>query len=286
MKVITKIHEMKAFVQTCKQDNKTIGLVPTMGYLHAGHQSLIRSSAEENNITIVSIFVNPTQFGEGEDFDSYPRDLEHDKKMAEDAGATVIFHPDAQEMYPKDYHTYVHVEEITSVLCGKSRPTHFQGVTTVVSKLFHISQADRAYFGQKDAQQLAVILRMVQDLNMDIIIRPCPIIREADGLAMSSRNTYLSSAQRKQAPVLYQGLSAAESLFLDGERHSDVLTDTVIQKIQSADQAKIDYVELLTFPALKSCAEINQTCILAVAVKFGKTRLIDNILLEVDTNDN
>lgn len=280
MKIIQQIDALKSYALSCKKQGKTIGLVPTMGYLHAGHQSLIRKSAAENDITIVSIFVNPTQFGVGEDFESYPRDLAHDTAAAEAAGASVIFHPTAEEMYPKGYHTYVSVQEITSVLCGKSRPTHFQGVTTVVSKLFHISHADRAYFGQKDAQQLAVIMRMATDLNMDTIIVPCPIVREPDGLAMSSRNTYLSAEERKQALVLSQGLYAAEKLFADGERSTAFLKETVRQKILTAPLARIDYVELLTYPELTPCETVKSQCLLAVAVKFGTTRLIDNILLE------
>lgn len=281
MKIITDIEELKNYTLSCRREGKSIGLIPTMGYLHAGHQSLIQKSAAENDLTIVSIFVNPTQFGVGEDFESYPRDLAHDAEAAETAGASVIFHPTAEEMYPEGYHTYISVEEITSVLCGKSRPTHFRGVTTVVSKLFHITHADRAYFGQKDAQQLAVIMRMTADLNMDTEIIPCPIVREADGLAMSSRNTYLSAEERKQALVLSQGLLSAEKLFVGGERNAATLKDTVIQKIESAPLAQIDYVELLTYPNLTSCKTVRERCLLAVAVKFGSTRLIDNILLEV-----
>lgn len=271
---------MQAYARLCRQQGRQIGLVPTMGFLHDGHKSLIQRSAADNDITVVSIFVNPTQFGAGEDYETYPRDLDHDRRAAEAGGADVIFHPSAEEMYPNGYQTYVNVDVITAVLCGKARPTHFRGVTTVVAKLFHITQADHAYFGQKDAQQLAVITRMAQDLNMPVCIHSCPIVREPDGLAMSSRNSYLSPEERRQALVLHRALKAAEAEYRAGQRSTAALKHHMVQMIQAAPLAQIDYVEILTYPALEACGTIDQPCLAALAVRFGATRLIDNILFQ------
>ncbi|HIV85803.1 MAG TPA: pantoate--beta-alanine ligase [Candidatus Monoglobus merdigallinarum] len=283
MKIINTPKELSAYAKAQKDAGKSIGLVPTMGYLHDGHASLIKKSASENDVTIVSVFVNPTQFGAGEDLDSYPRDIEHDCTAAEAAGANVVFHPEPGDMYPAGYGTYVSVDsDMTKVLCGRSRPTHFRGVTTVVAKLFNISAADRAYFGQKDAQQLAVIMRMVSDLNMGIEIIPCPIVREPDGLAMSSRNTYLSPGERTQAPVLSRSLSAAKKLIDAGERDVKTLRDEISRIISCAPDADAEYIEFRSFPSLDECGgRISGKVLIALAVRFGKTRLIDNIIVNI-----
>ena len=281
MKIITTPIELNEYSREQKRQGKSIGLVPTMGYLHDGHKSLIEKSSAQNDVTIVSVFVNPTQFGENEDLDTYPRDLEHDKLVAADGGADVIFHPTPADMYPENYGTYVSVDsDITKILCGKSRPIHFRGVTTVVSKLFNISMADRAYFGQKDAQQLAVILRMVSDLNMNIEIVPCPIVREADGLAMSSRNTYLSEAERQEALVLSRSLRQAEESIKNGENDIGKIKADIRKVISASEIADIEYVEAYTFPNLKPCGEkLCEQTLFALAVRFGNTRLIDNIIV-------
>lgn len=281
MKIITTPAELNEYSREQKKLGKSIGLVPTMGYLHDGHKSLIKKSSSQNDVTIVSIFVNPTQFGENEDLDTYPRDLEHDKVVAADGGANVIFHPTPSDMYPENYGTYVSVDsDITKILCGKSRPIHFRGVTTVVSKLFNISMADRAYFGQKDAQQLAVILRMVSDLNMNIEIVPCPIVRESDGLAMSSRNTYLSETERQEALVLSRSLKQAENEIKIGETDIAKIKSNIRSVISSSKIADIEYIEAYTFPNLMPCGEkLCEQTLIALAVRFGNTRLIDNIIV-------
>lgn len=281
MKIITTPAELNEYSREQKKLGKSIGLVPTMGYLHDGHKSLIKKSSSQNDVTIVSIFVNPTQFGENEDLDTYPRDLEHDKVVAADGGADVIFHPTPSDMYPENYGTYVSVDsDITKILCGKSRPIHFRGVTTVVSKLFNISMADRAYFGQKDAQQLAVILRMVSDFNMNIEIVPCPIVRESDGLAMSSRNTYLSETERQEALVLSRSLKQAENEIKIGETDIAKIKSNIRSVISSSKIADIEYIEAYTFPNLMPCGEkLCEQTLIALAVRFGNTRLIDNIIV-------
>lgn len=281
MKIITTPSELNSYAKEQKALGKTIGLVPTMGYLHDGHKSLIEKSSAQNDITIVSVFVNPTQFGANEDLDTYPRDLNHDKVVAADGGADVIFHPTPADMYPAGYGTYVSVDsDITKILCGKSRPIHFRGVTTVVNKLFNISMADKAYFGQKDAQQLAVVMRMVSDLNMNIEIVPCPIVREADGLAMSSRNTYLSEEERKEALVLSRSLRNAETEIKGGETDIAKIKSEIINTIKTSKIADIEYVEAYTFPNLQPCGEkLTEQTLFALAVRFGTTRLIDNIIV-------
>ncbi len=281
MQIIKTPAELNAYAAKVKSEGKTVGLVPTMGYLHEGHKSLIRKSSEQNDVTIVSVFVNPTQFGPSEDLETYPRDLERDKAAAEQAGADVIFHPEPEDMYPKRYGTYVSVDSgITKILCGKTRPGHFRGVATVVTKLFNISMADRAYFGQKDAQQLAVIMRMVSDLNMNIEIVPCPIVREADGLAMSSRNTYLSAEERSQALSLSAALKQAEDAIKNGRTNLDKIKRGIRDKISEAPLADIEYVESVTFPELEPCGgQLDRKTLIALAVRFGTTRLIDNIIV-------
>ena len=277
--IITSPGEMQAFALACRREGKTIGLVPTMGFLHPGHRSLMERSVRENDITVVSIFVNPTQFGPEEDFEVYPRDLEHDCAVVQAAGAQVIFHPAPEDMYPAGYQSFVEVTDITQTLCGKSRPTHFRGVTTVVCKLFHITLAHRAYFGQKDAQQLAVIMRMTEDMNLPVTIVPCPIVREPDGLAMSSRNTYLTSDQRREALALSRSLNRARQAYDRGERSAQVLKNQIVQGISVSPLADIDYVEAVSFPGLLPVDTLRDQTLIAVAVRFGNTRLIDNILL-------
>ncbi len=279
--VINSIKELRSLLATARTENKTIGLVPTMGFLHEGHLSLIRKANEENNLVVVSIFVNPTQFGPNEDFETYPRDIEQDTKLALEAGADIIFNPSASEIYPKGSSSWVNVEgDITSVLCGASRPTHFQGVTTVVNILFNIVKPNRAYFGQKDAQQAAVLTKMVHDLHIDLELVVCPIVRETDGLALSSRNTYLSSEERQQALILNQSLLKANEAYKKGETDTKTLTKLIVDNITTMPLANIDYVSIYSYPALQEIQKIESPAIIAVAVWFGKTRLIDNTLLE------
>lgn len=278
--IIETVKELREYLAGQRAASKTVGLVPTMGFLHEGHLSLIREAKAENDVVVVSDFVNPTQFGPNEDFESYPRNIERDTELALSAGADVIFYPSVSEMYPPESSTYVEVEgNITRVLCGASRPTHFRGVTTVVNKLFNIVEPDKAYFGQKDAQQVAVLTKMVKDLHMDIELIICPIVREPDGLAMSSRNTYLSAEERKQAVILNQALKKAKNAFANGEKDVVKLTGIITDKINEMPLAVIDYVSILDFPSLKPIITIEKDALAAVAVKFGKTRLIDNEIL-------
>ncbi|ABN52135.1 MAG TPA: pantoate--beta-alanine ligase [Hungateiclostridium thermocellum] len=281
MRVIETISDLKAIIRTQKNLGRVIGLVPTMGYLHEGHLSLVNMSRQNNDYTVMSIFVNPTQFGPNEDFDRYPRDLERDLKLAEAAGVDVVFAPSVKEMYPDGYKTYVNVEGITEVLCGKSRPGHFRGVTTIVTKLFNIVEPHRAYFGQKDAQQVAVIKKMVKDLNMNVEIITCPIVREEDGLAMSSRNVYLSPEERKSAVILSKSLMEAEELIKKGETDAKKIRKYIIDRIQTEKNAVIDYVEVVNADTLENVDEIKGRVLVALAVKFGSTRLIDNVIVEV-----
>lgn len=278
------VAELKKSVAKFKQEGKTIGLVPTMGALHEGHASLIKASHEENDITIVSVFVNPTQFGPNEDYSAYPRTLEKDCIVAEKAGADVVFAPKKEDLYPHKDMTWVEVTgDITKVLCGRSRPIHFRGVTTVITKLFNLAMPDRAYFGLKDAQQTQVIARMVEDLFFNVQLRIMPIVREADGLAKSSRNVYLSPAERKAALILSKSLKQAQSIFAQGERNSAVILKTVTEMIKSEPMSDIDYVEMYRLPGLLPVQEIiSGKVLLAVAVKFGTTRLIDNTVLEAE----
>lgn len=278
--IIETVKELREYLAGQRAAGKTVGLVPTMGFLHEGHLSLIREAKAENDVVVVSDFVNPTQFGPNEDFESYPRNIEQDTELALSAGADVIFYPSVSEMYPPESSTYVEVEgNITRVLCGASRPTHFRGVTTVVNKLFNIVEPNKAYFGQKDAQQVAVLTKMVKDLHMDIELIICPIVREPDGLAMSSRNTYLSAEERKQAVILNQALKKAKNAFANGEKDVVKLTGIITDKINEMPLAVIDYVSILDFPSLKPIITIEKDALGAVAVKFGKTRLIDNEIL-------
>lgn len=280
MKIVNTINEVREAVKAWHKQGLTVGLVPTMGYLHEGHASLIARASKENDRVVVSDFVNPIQFAPNEDLASYPRDIDRDAKVCEENGADIIFHPTPEEMYHKDFSTFVDITGPSEELCGKSRPIHFRGVCTVVSKLFLIAFPDRAYFGQKDAQQLAVIKRMVRDLNFDIEIVGCPIIREADGLAKSSRNTYLSPEERKAAVILHKALEKGKELVLNGEKSAKAVIDTVTQIINSEPLAKIDYVQVVDFPNIKVVEDINGDILTAVAVYIGKTRLIDNFIIE------
>lgn len=279
--IIETIQELRKVLNGHRAAGKSIGLVPTMGFLHEGHLSLIRQARAENDVVVVSDFVNPTQFAPNEDFDSYPRDIARDEELAMGAGADIIFHPSVAEMYPNGSSTFVEVEGgITKVLCGASRPSHFRGVTTVVAMLFNIVKADRAYFGQKDAQQAAVLIKMVRDMHMDIELIVCPIVREEDGLAMSSRNTYLSGEQREQAVVLNQALKLGKVAFENGKSSVDKLIEVITNKINEMPLADIDYVSVYDFPTLEVINNVDKMALAAVAVRFGKTRLIDNIILE------
>jgi pantoate--beta-alanine ligase len=281
LQVVKTIAEVIELVDSAKRENKTVGLVPTMGYLHQGHLSLMKKAVSECDYVITSIFVNPLQFGPTEDLGGYPRDLNKDTQMAAEVGVDIVFTPSEEEMYPKGFDTVVMVgEAITTKLCGNSRPGHFTGVATVVTKLFNIVKPHRAYFGQKDAQQVVVIKRMVQDLNMGIEIVPVPIVREADGLAMSSRNTYLATRERQAAIILYQSLQLAQKKVEAGQRDANVLTGVVADKINSEPLAQLDYVEIYAYPSLKQLNKIEGQVLLAVAARFGKARLIDNIILE------
>ena len=266
-------------VKQWRAEGLSVGLVPTMGYLHEGHQSLIEKSVEQNDKTVVSVFVNPIQFGPNEDLATYPRDMDRDSKLCEETGADLIYHPEPSDMYAEDFCTFIDMDKVTKNLCGKTRPTHFRGVCTVCGKLFHIVAPDRAYFGQKDAQQLAVIRRMVRDLNFDLEIVGCPIIREDDGLAKSSRNTYLSPQEREAAVVLHKALSAGEAQIRAGEKDAVVVRETIRSIIDDEPLAEIDYVEIVDFDSIEPIAVIEKNVLVAVAVYIGKTRLIDNFII-------
>lgn len=280
MKIVKTISEVRNEVKICKKQGLSIGLVPTMGYLHEGHKSLIERAHKENDIVVVSDFVNPVQFGPNEDLATYPRDLERDAKLCEEAGAALLFNPEPEEMYFKDFCTYVNMEVLSEELCGKTRPTHFRGVCTVVSKLFNIVTPDKAYFGQKDAQQLAIIKRMVRDLNFDIEIVGCPIIREQDGLAKSSRNTYLSADERKAALILSTAVKLGMDLAKNGEKDANKIVNEMKKLIETEPLAKIDYVKAVDANSIEIISEMKPPVLVAMAVYIGKTRLIDNFIYE------
>ncbi|KLO23607.1 pantoate--beta-alanine ligase [Marinitoga sp. 1155] len=279
MEIINNINKMKNIRNELIKKGKTIGFVPTMGYLHKGHLSLVEQARKDNDIVIVSIFVNPTQFGPNEDFDRYPRDMERDMEMLKPFNVDYIFHPSVEEIYPENYSTYVEEIKLTKVLCGKSRPGHFKGVTTIVSKLFNIVRPTRAYFGQKDAQQFRVLRKMVNDLNMDVQMIEMPIIREHDGLAMSSRNIYLSKEERIQALALNKSLKKAKELYENGEKSAKKIK-TEMQKIfNEYPLVKVDYIEIVDEYTLENVENISDKVLIAVAAFVGKARLIDNIIL-------
>ena len=278
LQVATTIEEAKRTIGAWKAEGLTIGLVPTMGYLHEGHRSLIERAVAENDRVIVSVFVNPIQFAPGEDLETYPRDFEADKRLIEAVGGALVFHPEPEALYAPDACTYVNVEGITGQLCGKTRPTHFRGVCTVVSKLMNISQADRAYFGQKDAQQLAVVRRMVRDLNMNVQVVGCPIVREADGLAKSSRNAYLSAEERQAALVLSRAVAEGQRLMQEGERSAAAVVGAMKELIEAEPAARIDYVEMVSWNGIQPVQQADGPVLVAMAVYIGKTRLIDNFI--------
>ena len=281
MRIVKAIEEMKRLSERARSQGKRVGFVPTMGYFHEGHLSLIREARRRSDIVVVSVFVNPIQFGPGEDFDRYPRDLERDASLAEKEGVDYLFCPSSSEMYPDGFSTRVEVEGLSDVLCGKSRPGHFAGVCTVVLKLFNIVKPHLAFFGQKDAQQVIIIKRMVADLNLDVEIVVLPIVREEDGLAMSSRNSYLSQEERKSATVLYRALKVAEQMIREGERNSGRIKDEMKKLIKKEPPARIDYIEVVDERNLKPLPELKGKVFIALAVFIGKTRLIDNIMIEV-----
>lgn len=280
MQIEKTVAGVKAQVKAWKKEGLSVGLVPTMGYLHEGHKSLIERAVKENDKVVVSVFVNPTQFGPTEDLESYPRDLNADSILCEDAGAALIFAPEVSEMYAEDFTTYVNMSGVTAELCGKSRPIHFRGVCTVVNKLFNIAIPDRAYFGEKDAQQLAVIRRMVRDLNMNVEVVGCPIIREADGLAKSSRNTYLSSEERQAALVLSRAIKAGKAMVQSGEKDGEKVLDEMKRIISEEPLARIDYVEMVKWDTIEIYHTVDCPILVAIAVFIGKTRLIDNFIQE------
>lgn len=279
MKVVKTIKEVREIVSSWRRDGLTVGLVPTMGYLHEGHQSLISKSVSENDRTVVSVFVNPIQFGPNEDLEAYPRDLKRDMEAVEAVGGDLIFNPEPAEMYPSHFTSFIDTTETTEILCGAVRPVHFRGVCTVVGKLFNIVTPDRAYFGQKDAQQLATIRRFVRDLNFGLEIVPCPIVREADGLAKSSRNTYLSPAERKAALILSKSLALGKKAVDEGERDASKVVSIITESLQTEPLARIDYVEVVDFENIQRVETISGETLVAIAVYIGKTRLIDNFIV-------
>jgi len=281
VKLVDNIQRMSMLSKILKKEGKSIGFVPTMGYLHDGHMSLARAARQHTDVVVISIFVNPAQFGPGEDLEKYPKDLKRDEEMAGLAGADVLFCPSVSEMYPEGYATYVNVERLTETLCGRSRPAHFKGVATVVAKLFGIIKPDIAYFGQKDAQQAAVIKKMAEDLNMDVEIKVLPIAREKDGLAMSSRNVYLSAEERKDAVCLKEALDKAERAIRSGERDPGMIINVMKELVTSKPSARIDYIEIVDSKNLRPIAPLSGDVLIAMAVFIGNTRLIDNVIVKI-----
>jgi len=280
MKIIKTIKDMREYSRRAHREGKTIGLVPTMGHLHRGHVSLVRAAKKECDTVIVSVFVNPTQFGPKEDFKKYPRDIERDKKICAKAGTDVIFIPGDSEMYPQGYATFVEMKGLlTETMCGASRPGHFRGVATVVIKLFNIVRPDLSYFGQKDAQQVSVIKKMVKDLNIDTRVRVMPIVRERDGLAMSSRNVYLSPDERAKALYLYRALKKAGEMVKKGARSSSLVKKETANMLRRISGVKVDYIAITDPDTLEPVNKIRERVLIAVAVFVGKTRLIDNIVI-------
>lgn len=279
MKLVHTIKEVREIVSEWRKEGLTVGLVPTMGYLHEGHQSLIRKSVEQNDRTVVSVFVNPIQFGPTEDLEAYPRDINRDMNAVEEVGGDLIFNPEPAEMYPGHFTSFIDTTETTELLCGAVRPIHFRGVCTVVGKLFNIVLPDNAYFGQKDAQQLATIRRFVRDLNFPVGIVACPIVREEDGLAKSSRNTYLSPAERQAALILSQSLKKGKALIEQGEKSAEKVKEVITESLKTEPLARIDYVEVVDFENIQRVETITGETLVAIAVYIGKTRLIDNFII-------
>ena len=281
MQIAKTIEEIRMIISEAGSLGKKIGFVPTMGALHAGHISLIKTAKLRTEFVIVSIFVNPTQFGPGEDIDKYPRPFESDIEICKANGADAVFAPSAKEMYPQQNLTWINVEKLSELLCGKTRPGHFRGVATVCAKLFNIIQPDVAFFGQKDAQQVIIIQRMISDLNLPMRIVVCPIVREEDGLAMSSRNKYLNSSQRKDSPLLYAALQEAEFFIKAGERKCDFIKEQMKKILNISSQIEIDYISIVDAQTLDELDEVKGKVLIALAVKLGSARLIDNIVLDV-----
>ena len=280
MKVYKGISELRNTIASIKKNSRLIGFIPTMGYLHEGHVSLIRKARLDTDCVVVSIFVNPIQFGPKEDFKRYPRDLDRDLKLCKANAVDIVFAPEAESIFPEDFLTYVNVEGLSDVLCGSSRPGHFKGVTTIVAKLFNIVRPNIAYFGQKDAQQAVVIEKMVKDLNMPLRIRVMPTVREKDGLAMSSRNIYLKPEERKEALSLYKSLKLAEELYKKGERNPEAIISKMRNLILRHRDLNIDYISIVDINTLKTIDRISGKALVAVAAWVGKTRLIDNVVLK------
>ncbi|MBS3817951.1 pantoate--beta-alanine ligase [bacterium] len=280
MKIISSIEDMKNEMREFRCQNKTKGFVPTMGYLHEGHLSLVRECVKKSDYSVVSIFVNPAQFGPGEDFEDYPRDFQRDSEILRNEGVDCLFYPSNEEMYPQGYKTYVQVYDLKNKLCGRSRPHHFTGVCTVVLKLFHIVNPHQAFFGQKDFQQAVILKRMIRDLNLDVNLRVLPIVREEGGLAVSSRNTYLTPEQRKAALRLYQSLQEAQRMVDQGERKSQNIIQIMKKNIESEPEAQIDYIKIVDTENLDPLSELNQDALVALAVFIGKVRLIDNTIIK------
>lgn len=279
MKVITSITEMQLTSEHSRRERKTIGFVPTMGFLHEGHLALARAARLSTETVVMSIFVNPTQFGPAEDYERYPRDLDRDTRLAEEAGTDILFVPQKLDIYPKGYDTYISVGEMTQVLEGKFRPTHFRGVTTIVAKLFLIVKPHKAFFGQKDAQQSLVLRKMVKDLNFDVDVVVIPTVRESDGLAKSSRNIYLTPSERRQAPLIYRSLELAENAIRDGERDVQLLKGKILSSVQQIPGIVIDYISIAEMENLTEASLLRSgsSVVISIAVKIGSTRLIDNI---------
>jgi pantoate--beta-alanine ligase len=282
MKIINTIAALRTAIRIARATGQSIGLVPTMGYLHHGHLSLMQKARQENDLVVATIFVNPTQFGPNEDLDAYPRNADQDIAFMKAEKVDIAFMPEVEELYPEGYTTYVEVQgPMIKALCGASRPGHFRGVTTIVAKLFHLAAPNRAYFGEKDAQQVTVIRQMARDLDFDVQIVTCPTVRESDGLAMSSRNSYLSARQRKDAVVISQSLFEARDMINAGETNARKITEQIESRISVVDRAVIDYVAVVDANTLVELELLTGQMLIAVAVKFGRTRLIDNIRIDI-----
>ncbi|WP_176344371.1 pantoate--beta-alanine ligase [Priestia aryabhattai] len=281
MKVITTIKDMQQEMKKEKQLGRSIGFVPTMGYLHEGHATLLGAARTENEVVALSIFVNPTQFGPNEDFDTYPRDFERDERVAKEANVDYLFYPSVEEMYKSSRSVAITVRDRVDVLCGQKRPGHFDGVATVLTKLFHIVTPDRAYFGKKDAQQVAVVDGLIEDFNFPVELRAVDTVREADGLAKSSRNVYLTDKEREEAPVLFKSLQSALQLLEGGEKQVEIIKGTIRKEIEQHTSGKVDYIEVYTYPELKPIKKAAEKIIIALAVQFSKARLIDNVIVDV-----
>ncbi|MGG2089439.1 pantoate--beta-alanine ligase [Priestia aryabhattai] len=281
MKVITTIKDMQQEMKKEKQSGRSIGFVPTMGYLHEGHATLLGAARTENEVVALSIFVNPTQFGPNEDFDTYPRDFERDERVAKEANVDYLFYPSVEEMYKSSRSVAITVTDRVDVLCGQKRPGHFDGVATVLTKLFHIVTPDRAYFGKKDAQQVAVVDGLIEDFNFPVELRAVDTVREADGLAKSSRNVYLTDKEREEAPILFKSLQSALQLLESGEKQVEIIKQTIQKEIEQHTSGKVDYIEVYTYPELKTIKQAAGKIIIALAVQFSKARLIDNVIVDV-----